>query len=303
MKINSLLELIGNTPNLRLNKLFPEHEIWIKLERQNPGGSIKDRISLGMIEAAENDGALKPGGTLIEATSGNTGIGLAWVGPLKGYQVKIVMPESQSIERRKIITAYGADLVLTPKEEGIDGAIKKAQALRDAIPGSIMLEQFSNRANIDSHKNTTALEIVRDFDRLDYLFAAFGTGGHISALADILKEHIENLKVVAVDPSGAPTLSEGNGGSHNIPGIGPGFIPDNLIVDSLDRVAPVSDAEAFAMTRRVAREEGLFAGVSTGAVLAAVEKQIKDGTIAKGDVVLTFNYDTGERYLSIEDLF
>lgn len=303
MKIDNLLELIGDTPHLRLYKLFPEYEIWIKLERQNPGGSIKDRIGLGMIEAAEKEGELLPGGTIIEATSGNTGISLALVGAIKGYKVKIIMPTSQSIERRKIIEAYGANLILTPKEDGIEGAIRKAQELCATIPRAIMLKQFSNKANVESHRSTTAIEIVRDFDHIDYLFAGFGTGGHISAVSEILKMHIKNLKTFAVDPKGAPTLSESEGGSHNIPGIGPGFIPENLVVKSLDHVVQVSDEDAFNMTRRIVREEGLFAGISTGAVLAAINNKISDGTIHKNDVVLTFNYDTGERYLSIEELF
>ncbi|NJM66100.1 MAG: cysteine synthase family protein [Acaryochloris sp. RU_4_1] len=303
MKVNSALDLIGNTPHVHLNKLFPGYEIWLKLERQNPGGSLKDRISLSMIEVAEREGLLQPGGTIIEATSGNTGIGLALVGTLKGYRVKIIMPESQTVERRKVIQAYGAELVLTSKEAGIEGAIAKAKALSNEIPGAVMLEQFKNKANLESHRNTTAREILQDFPHMDYLFAAFGTGGHLSGISELLKQHIPSITIIAVDPEGDPTLSEGNGEGHNIPGIGPGFIPENLLVDSIDDVVLVSDEDAFEMTRRIVKEEGLFSGISTGAVLAAIEHKIKDGTINYNDVVLTFNYDTGSRYLTINNLF
>jgi cysteine synthase len=301
MKIYSIEELIGNTPHLHLNRLFPEYKVWIKLERQNPGGSIKDRISLGMIEAAEREGQLLPGGTIIEATSGNTGIGLALISAIKNYDLKIVMPESQSIERRQLIQAYGAELILTPREEGIEGAIKAARKLSLEIPGAIVLEQFSNKANPQSHRDTTAKEIMQDY--IDYLFAGFGTGGHLSAVSEVLKKHMQKLKTFAVEPEGSPTLLEGKGSGHSIPGIGPGFLPENLILEYLDDVISVNDVDTFNMTRRIAKEEGVLAGLSTGALLAAINKKITDGTIRKSDVVLTFNYDTGERYLSIGNLF
>lgn len=297
-----MLELIGNTPHLRLNQFFPNHEVWIKLERQNPGASIKDRIGLAMIEDAEKSGVLKKGMTIIEPTSGNTGIGLALTCAIKGYKLILVMPESMSIERRKILAAYGASFELTPKEKGMKGAIEKANELLTTTTNSWMPKQFENLSNIEIHEKTTALEILKDFpDGLDYLITGVGTGGHLTGCARILKKHFKNIKVFAVEPQDSPVISGGNPGPHPIQGIGAGFIPKNLQTELLDGVIQVSKEEAFLSAQIVAKKEGLFGGISTGASLAAVSKKLKE--IPANSKVLTFNYDTGERYLSVAGLF
>lgn len=301
MKVNSIVEAIGNTPHLRLNRLFPNHQVWIKLERQNPGGSIKDRIALSMIEAAEKDGSLKQNGTIIEPTSGNTGIGIALVGASKGYKVILTMPESMSIERRKIMEAYGAEFVLTPKENGMKGAIEKANELAKEIEGSIVLQQFNNIANPEAHRQTTAKEIIADFDSLDYLITGVGTGGHITGVSEVLKEVFPNLKTFAVEPEASAVISGEDPGPHTLQGIGAGFIPENLNIKTLDGAIKVHQEEAFEMALKIAKTEGLFVGISTGASLAAVQKQLKN--IDSNKIILTFNYDTGERYLSIKDLY
>jgi cysteine synthase A len=274
----------------------------MKLERANPGGSIKDRIALAMITAAEERGELKPGGTIIEPTSGNTGIGLAMVAAVKGYRLILVMPESMSIERRRIMLSYGAEFVLTPKEKGMKGAIERANELLTSTPGAWMPQQFENEANIEIHRRATAKEILSDFPKgIDYLITGVGTGGHITACAAVLKERLPNLKVFAVEPSASPVISGGSPSPHPIQGIGAGFIPKNLHKDLLDGVIQVSADEAFEFARRSAREEGIFVGVSSGASLAAVFKKLPD--IKEGSVILTFCYDTGERYLSMPNLF
>jgi cysteine synthase A len=303
MKANNILETIGNTPHVKINKLFgTDHEVYIKLERQNPGASIKDRIALAMIEDAEAKGILNPESTIIEPTSGNTGIGLAMVAAVKGYKLILVMPESMSIERRRLMSVYGANFELTPREKGMKGAIEKAGELVAQIPNSWMPQQFTNPSNIDIHKRTTALEIARDFaDGLDYLITGVGTGGHISGVAEVLKSKFPNLKVLAVEPEASPVISGGQPAPHALQGLGAGFIPENLTVSLLDGVITVSKEAAFEYTKRVAAEEGIFVGISSGASLAAVAKKLSE--IPKGSKVLTFCYDTGERYLSIEGLF
>jgi cysteine synthase A len=303
MKYNNILESIGGTPHLKINRLFPaDYEVWIKLERQNPGGSIKDRIALSMIEDAERKGILKKGSVLIEPTSGNTGIGLALAAAVKGYRIILTMPESFSVERRKILTAYGAELELTPREKGMNGAIEKAQELAKSIPDSWIPSQFDNPANIEIHRNTTAAEILKDFpEGFDYLITGVGTGGHISGVAQILKPKFPKLKVFAVEPEAALFISKRQFGPHPLQGLGPNFVPANLKEEVLDGTIAVSKDEAYSYAQRAAREEGLFAGVSTGAALAAVAKKLPE--IPKGSRILTFNYDTGERYLSVEGLF
>ena len=303
MKANNILETIGNTPHVRINKLFNnDHEIWLKLERNNPGGSIKDRIALSMIEDAEQKGLLKPNSVIIEPTSGNTGIGLALVAAVKGYKIILVMPESMSIERRRLMSLYGAEFVLTPREKGMTGAIEKAKELVTATPGAWLPQQFDNPANTAIHRQTTALEILKDFpDGLDYVITGVGTGGHITGVAEVLKEKFANLKVFAVEPELSPVLSGGSPSPHPIQGIGAGFVPSILNRKILDGVIKVSKEEAFTYTQRLAKEEGILGGISTGASLAAVAKKLAE--IPKGSKVLTFNYDTGERYLSIEGLF
>jgi cysteine synthase A len=303
MKANSILETIGRTPHVRINKLYPSSaQVWMKLERANPGGSIKDRIALAMITAAEEKGELKPGGTIIEPTSGNTGVGLAMVAAVKGYRLVLVMPESMTIERRRIMLAYGAEFVLTPKEKGMKGAIERALELMATTPGAWMPQQFENGANIEIHKKTTAQEILTDFPQgVDYLITGVGTGGHITACAMVLKERWPNLKVFAVEPSASPVISGGSPSPHPIQGIGAGFIPTNLHKDLLDGVIQVSAEEAFEFARRAAREEGIFLGISSGASLAAVFKKLPE--IKQDATVLTFCYDTGERYLSMPNLF
>lgn len=303
MKANSILETIGNTPHLKINRLFsPEYSVWVKLERANPGASIKDRIALSMIDDAEKKGLLKPGSVIIEPTSGNTGIGLAIVAAVKGYKLILVMPESMSLERRKIMSSYGAEFVLTPREKGMKGAIERARELIAETPDSWMPMQFDNEANTDIHRNTTAQEILKDFpEGLDYLITGVGTGGHITGCAEVLKAKFPKLKVFAVEPELSPVLSGGAPGPHPLQGIGAGFIPSILKTDLLDGIIKVSKEEAFDFTRRAAREEGLFIGISSGASLAAVSKKLSE--IPKGSRIITFSYDTGERYLSIEGLF
>lgn len=302
MIYNNVLETIGNTPIIKLNKLFPNHQVYIKVEKQNPGGSIKDRIALAMIEDAEKAGILKPGGTIIEPTSGNTGIGLSFVAAVKGYKMIITMPESMSIERRKIMEAYGAEFVLTPKELGMKGAIAKAQELAETIEGAWVPQQFENSSNPTVHYNTTAKEIIADFPQgVDYLISGVGTGGHLSGVGKALKELNSATKVLAVEPSDSPVISGGQSGPHALQGIGAGFIPGNLDTSILDGSIQITKEEAYDFTKKIAKEEGLFVGISTGASLAAVSKKLEEiGTEAK---ILTFNYDTGERYLSIEGLF
>jgi cysteine synthase len=303
MRANNILETIGSSPHVRLNRLFGNsHEIWMKLERANPGGSIKDRIGLSMIEDAEKRGILKPDSVIIEPTSGNTGIGLAIVAAVKGYKMILVMPESMSIERRKIMAAYGATFELTPREKGMKGAIARAEEMAKEIPNAWIPQQFENEANIEVHKRTTAQEILRDFpEGIDYLITGVGTGGHITGCAEVLKEQWPNLKVFAVEPEASPVISGGAPGPHPIQGIGAGFIPRNLHTDAIDGVIQVSKDAAFTMAQRSAKEEGIFIGVSSGASLAAVDKKLAE--IPAGSRVLTFCYDTGERYLSIEGLY
>jgi len=303
MKIQSILEVIGNTPHLRLKQIFGEgHEVWVKLERQNPGGSIKDRIALAMVEDAERRGVLKPGSTIIEPTSGNTGIGLSLVAAAKKYKIVLVMPESMSVERRAIMAAYGATFDLTPREKGMKGAIERAQELSAQTPGSWIPQQFENEANIAVHSKFTAQEILRDFpEGLDVLITGVGTGGHITGVAEVLRQKWPNLEVYAVEPALSPVISGGNPGPHPIQGIGAGFIPKNLKKELLTGVIQVTKDEAFEYAKRAAREEALFGGISSGASLAAVAKKIPE--LKKGARILTFNYDTGERYLSIEGLF
>ena len=300
MKARNILETIGNTPHIRINRLFGAgREVWIKSERANPGGSIKDRIALSMIEDAERSGALKPGGTIIEPTSGNTGIGLAMVAAVKGYKLVLVMPDSMSIERRRLMLAYGATFELTPREKGMKGSIARAQELVAATPGSWMPQQFENPANIDVHVKATAQEIAADFpDGLDVLITGVGTGGHITGCAQVLKAMWPTLKVYAVEPSASPVISGGQPSPHPIQGIGAGFIPKNLKTELLDGVIQVEAEAAREMARRCAREEGMLVGISSGATLAAIAQKLPD--LAPSARVLGFNYDTGERYLSIE---
>ncbi len=303
MKISTILESIGNTPHLKIRRLYGDKaNVWAKLERANPGGSIKDRIGLAMIEDAESKGILTSETTIIEPTSGNTGIGLAFVAAVKGYSLVLVMPESMSIERRRLMAAYGAKLELTPKEKGMKGAIERAKELHAATPNSWIPGQFENPANVEIHKRTTAQEILNDFpEGFDYIITGVGTGGHITAVAEVLKPLWPGLKVFAVEPEKSPVISGGSPGPHRLQGIGAGFIPDNLHVGAIDGVIPVSEEEAFHFARRAAKEEGLLVGISSGASLAAVNRKLKE--IPEGSRVLTFSYDTGERYLSIEDLF
>ena len=300
MRADTILATIGNTPHIRMNRLFGTgHEVWIKSERSNPGGSIKDRIALSMVEAAEASGALKAGGTIIEPTSGNTGVGLAMVAAVKGYKLVLVMPDSMSVERRRLMLAYGASFELTPREKGMKGSIARAQELVAHTPNSWMPQQFENPANIDVHVRTTAREIAADFpDGLDALITGVGTGGHITGCAQVLKAMWPKLKVYAVEPSASPVISGGAPSPHPIQGIGAGFIPVNLHTALLDGVIQVEAEAAREMARRSAREEGLLVGISSGATLAAIAQKLPD--LAAGATVLGFNYDTGERYLSIE---
>ena len=300
MKASSVLDTIGNTPHIRLSRLFPDAAVWIKSERANPGGSIKDRIALAMVEAAEAGGQLKPGGTIVEPTSGNTGIGLAMVAAVKGYKIVLVMPDSMSVERRRLMQAYGATFELTPKEHGIKGSIARAGELAAGIPGAWIPQQFENPANIAIHARTTAQEILADFpDGIDALITGVGTGGHITGCAEVLKGRWPGLKVFAVEPAASAVISGGAPGPHPIQGIGTGFIPENLHTAILDGVIQVEAEEAREFARRSARQEGLLVGISSGATLAAIAKKLPD--LAKGAIVLGFNYDTGERYLSVPD--
>ena len=303
MKANSILATIGNTPHVKINRHFgSDHEVWIKLEKNNPGASIKDRIALSMIEDAEEKGILNKDSIIVEPTSGNTGIGLALVAAVKGYKIILVMPESMSVERRKLMSAYGAEFVLTPREKGMKGAIEKATEIVNSTAGAWMPQQFDNPANTEIHRNTTAQEIIDDFpEGIDYLITGVGTGGHITGVAEILKEKYPKLKVFAVEPELSPVLSGGSPSPHPLQGIGAGFIPSILNMKILDGIIQVGKEEAFSYAQRLAKEEGILAGVSTGASLAAVAKKLVD--IPKGGKVLTFNYDTGERYLSVEGLF
>ena len=301
MKANTILETIGNTPHIRVSKLFPDAEVWIKSERSNPGGSIKDRIALAMIEAAEADGSLKPGGTIVEPTSGNTGVGLAMVAAVKGYKLVLVMPESMSIERRRLMLAYGASFDLTPREKGMKGAIERAIEIVESTPGAWMPQQFENAANVDVHVRTTAQEILKDFadSPLDVVITGVGTGGHITGVAETLKKSWPGLKAFAVEPELSPVISGGQPGPHPIQGIGAGFVPKNLHTDAIDGAIQVDAADAKEFARRAAREEGMLVGISSGATLAAIAKKL--GDLPAGSRVLGFNYDTGERYLSVPD--
>ena len=300
MKADNILQTIGNTPHVRINRLFgDQHKVWIKSERSNPGGSIKDRIALAMIEAAEQSGALKPGSTIIEPTSGNTGVGLAMVAAVKGYKLILVMPDSMSIERRRLMLAYGASFDLTPKEKGMKGAIARAEELKAATPNAWIPQQFENPANIDVHVRTTAQEILADFpDGLDAVITGVGTGGHLTGVARVLKAKFPNLKVYAVEPTASPVISGGAPGPHPIQGLGAGFIPKNLDTSLLDGVIQVDAEPAREYARRCAAEEGILVGISSGATLAAIAQKLPD--LPAGAKVLGFNYDTGERYLSIE---
>ncbi len=300
MKASNVLATIGGTPHIRVNRLFGgSHEVWIKSERSNPGGSIKDRIALSMVEAAEAAGVLKPGGTIIEPTSGNTGVGLAMVAAVKGYKLVLVMPDSMSVERRRLMLAYGATFDLTPREKGMKGAIARAEELAAQTPGAWIPQQFENPANIDVHVRTTAQEILADFpEGLDAIITGVGTGGHISGVAQVLKAKWPKLKVFAVEPEASPVISGGQPAPHPIQGIGAGFVPKNLLTELLDGVVQVGAEEAREYGRRSAREEGLLVGISSGATLAAIAKKLPE--LPAGSKVLGFNYDTGERYLSVE---
>ena len=300
MPVSSVLETIGKTPHIRLARLFPEANIWVKSERTNPGGSIKDRIALAMVEAAEASGALRPGGLIIEPTSGNTGVGLALVAAVKGYKLILVMPESMSVERRRLMQAYGASFDLTPREKGMKGAIARADELAAQNPGSWVPQQFENPANIDIHAHTTALEILADFpEGLDYIITGVGTGGHITGCAEVLKKHWPKLKVFAVEPTASPVISGGAPGPHPIQGIGAGFVPANLHMDAIDGAIQVEAEEAKEFARRSAAREGLLVGISSGATLAAIAKKLPE--LPAGSRILGFNYDTGERYLSVPE--
>jgi cysteine synthase A len=302
MKANSVLETIGNTPHIRINRLFGDNsDVWIKSERSNPGASIKDRIALSMVEDAERSGKLKPGGVIVEPTSGNTGIGLAMVAAVKGYRLILVMPDSMSVERRRLMLAYGAEFELTPREKGMKGSIARAQEIIEATPNSWMPQQFENPANLEVHRRTTAQEILRDFadGPPDVLITGVGTGGHITGCAEVLKKEWQGLKVYAVEPTLSPVLSGGEPGPHPIQGIGAGFIPAIMDTSLLDGVIQVTPDDAKDMARRAAREEGLLVGISSGATLAAIKQKLPE--LGQNARVLGFNYDTGERYLSVPD--
>jgi len=303
MRANTILDTIGDTPHVRLHRLFPSRvEVWMKLERANPGGSIKDRIGLAMIEDAERRGVLKPDSVIIEPTSGNTGIGLALAAAVKGYRLVLVMPESMSIERRRIMAAYGATFDLTPREKGMKGAIERAHALAAETPGAWIPQQFENPANVEVHVQTTAAEVLRDFpEGIDVTISGVGTGGHITALGLVLKQHWPRHRAFAVEPAKSPVISGGSPSPHRIQGIGAGFVPADLHRDAIDGVIQVAEEDAFAFAVRVAREEGIFVGPSSGASLAAVAQKIPE--LPDGTRILTFCYDTGERYLSVEGLF
>lgn len=301
MKAANILETIGNTAHIRLWRMFPDHEVWIKSERSNPGGSIKDRIALAMVEDAEQSGALKPGGTIIEPTSGNTGIGLAMVAAVKGYRLVLVMPESMSLERRRLMLAYGASFDLTPKQKGMKGAIERAHELVERTENSWMPSQFDNPANVAVHVKTTAKEILADFAEtpIDVMITGVGTGGHLTGSAEELKRHWPDMKAYAVEPTLSPVISGGQPGPHPIQGIGAGFIPGNLHTQAIDGAIQVDPEDAKEMARRAASEEGMLIGISSGATLAAIAQKLSD--LPAGSRVLGFNYDTGERYLSVPD--
>jgi cysteine synthase len=300
MRADNVLATIGNTPHIRLGRLFPDAEVWVKSERSNPGGSIKDRIGIAMIEAAEAAGKLKPGGTIIEPTSGNTGIGLAIAAAVKGYRCILVMPDSMSVERRRLMTAYGATCELTPRAEGIKGSIARSEALAAEIPGAWIPMQFDNPANIDIHVKTTAQEILGDFpEGIDVLITGVGTGGHITGCAQVLKAKWPKLKVFAVEPTASPVISGGTHSPHPIQGIGAGFVPANLHTQLLDGVIQVSGDDAKDYARRSARQEGLLVGISSGATLAAIAQKLPE--LPPGARILGFNYDTGERYISVAE--
>jgi cysteine synthase A len=303
MRAQNILETIGNSPHVRLNRLYPSgYEVWVKVEKTNPGGSIKDRIALSMVEDAEGKGILKEGSVIIEPTSGNTGIGLALVSAVKGYRLILTMPESMSIERRKVLLAYGAELVLTPRERGMKGAIAKAEEIAAETTNAWIPLQFDNPANVDVHRKFTAQEIIKDFpEGFDYLITGVGTGGHISGVAEVLKQKFPNIKVFAVEPEASPVISGGQPGPHPLQGIGAGFIPKNLNTGLLDGTIQVGKDEAFEYAQKAAKIEGLFVGISSGASLAAVAKKINE--LPKGSRILTFSYDHGERYLSVEGLY
>ncbi|WP_396601793.1 cysteine synthase A [Algibacter sp. R77976] len=301
MKFNNILESIGNTPNIKLSKLFPNANVWMKLEKSNPGGSIKDRIALAMIEDAEKRNILTKDTEIIEPTSGNTGIGLAMVAAVKNYKLTLVMPESMSLERRALMAAYGANLVLTPKELGLGGTIAKANEMVANNKNAWMPSQFTNPANPEIHTKTTALEVVKDFpEGLDYLITGVGTGGHITGMAQVLKEKFPNLKALAVEPNDSPVISGGEPGPHPLQGIGPGFIPEVFDTKIIDGAIRITKEEAFAEVQNIAKTEGILVGISTGASLAAVRKQLE--TLNSNETILTMNYDTGERYLSVDGL-
>jgi cysteine synthase A len=301
MKADSVLATIGGTPHIRLSRLFPDHEVWVKNERANPGGSIKDRIGLAMIEDAEAAGKLKSGGTIVEPTSGNTGIGLAMAAAVKGYKLVLVMPESMSVERRRLMLAYGATFDLTPKEKGMKGAIERAQELVEQTAGAWMPSQFDNPSNFEVHKRTTAKEILADFadDPIDVMITGVGTGGHLTGCAEVLKAEWPEMKAYAVEPAGSPVISGGQPGPHPIQGIGAGFVPDNLHTQAIDGAIQVDPEAAKEMARQCAAKEGLLVGISSGATLAAIKQKLAD--LPSGSRVLGFNYDTGERYLSVPD--
>ncbi len=301
MKADSVLATIGSTPHIRLSRMFPDHEVWVKSERTNPGGSIKDRIALAMVEDAEKSGALRSGGTIIEPTSGNTGIGLAMVAAVKGYKLVLVMPESMSLERRRLMLAYGATFDLTPKEKGMKGALERAGELVEQTDGAWMPQQFENPANVAVHARTTAREIIADFADapIDVLITGVGTGGHLTGCAEVLKDEWPAMKAYAVEPAQSPVISGGQPGPHPIQGIGAGFIPGNLHTRSIDGAIQVEADAAKEMARRCAAEEGLLVGISSGATLAAIAKKLPE--LDAGSRVLGFNYDTGERYLSVPD--
>jgi len=301
MRAGNILETIGNTPHIRLARLFPDHEVWLKSERANPGGSIKDRIALAMVEDAEASGKLKPGGTIVEPTSGNTGIGLAMVAAVKGYKLVLVMPESMSVERRRLMLAYGATFDLTPKEKGMKGAIERASEIVANTDGAWMPSQFENPANVAVHVRTTAQEILQDFadDPIDVMITGVGTGGHLTGNAEELKRHWPNMLAYGVEPAASPVINGGQPGPHPIQGIGAGFIPGNLHTDAIDGAITVDAEDAKEMARRAAREEGMLIGISSGATLAAIAKKLPE--LDAGTRVLGFNYDTGERYLSVPE--
>lgn len=303
MKINNVLEAIGNTPLVKINTIFDNNvEVWMKLERQNPGGSIKDRIALAMIEKAEREGKINKNTLIVEPTSGNTGVGLAMVCAVKGYQLVLVMPESMSVERRKLMSSYGAKFVLTPRELGTSGAVKKALEMAETLDNVWIPQQFENPSNPEIHQKTTAQEILNDFpEGFDYMITGVGTGGHITGVTQVLKQQFPNLKSFAVEPKDSPVISGGNPGPHPLQGIGAGFIPKVLNTEILDGTIQVEKEEAYEFTKKLAKQEGILAGISTGASLAAINKKLSE--IPEGSKILTFNYDTGERYWSVDGLF